>query len=340
LKAYGHSVNYQNLKQEFGKLSFSVPLVGSVELDIGLGGKSLAERIAKYEPSASYQDFSTFNFVRKLLTEGKPVGALLYLGMDEYEGAVIPKHHWVVVSGFDDSQETLTYCETDDEFGPPSRMSYQEFLDKWQWKGWDLWSGSAGREFVSQASVRFSGGQNGIFWIDRPLPSGVVTLINVSPSQFKDAPRTTVQSLSFDGKGVDSCSIDRAFEEAKDICKTQLGLDSREKALVLFPKTENYWDSAWAEGWNEMHCEFHVRDAVCASAHTPVSGWSKPKKDCGVRKNGSIWTEVKGAFQGTMEVTYKCSDGNEVAISRRPISNGVPGGTRPGSPFVPRFQRS
>ncbi|HET9235953.1 MAG TPA: hypothetical protein VFO10_01810 [Oligoflexus sp.] len=34
LKAYGHSVNYQNLKQEFGKLSFSVPLVSSVELDI------------------------------------------------------------------------------------------------------------------------------------------------------------------------------------------------------------------------------------------------------------------------------------------------------------------
>lgn len=53
------------------------------------------------------------------------MGALLYLGMDEYEGAVIPKLHWVVVSGFDDSQETLTYFDTDDEFGPPSRMSYQ-----------------------------------------------------------------------------------------------------------------------------------------------------------------------------------------------------------------------
>ncbi len=268
LRAYGHNVSYEDLKIEFSKLSFQVPTQGRFELDIGLGGKALAERIQRYEPSAQWQDYATFPFVKYLLAEGKPVGALLYLGSDTQEGLTIPSLHWVVLVGFDDERNIITYYDTSDGFEGPSHMSYDSFLSQWQWNGWDIWSGEAARSFVSQAAIFFSKGQNGIFWVDRPLPNFLNSRSQHAPILASVPQRSTIKLLSFDKQGVKACSRDHAFELAKDECRRSQGVDSVDKVLVMFPKTENYWLSQERDGvFGARKCMDHVREAFCATAY-------------------------------------------------------------------------
>jgi hypothetical protein len=320
LLGYGHTVTYEGLKNEFGSLAFSVPTKGIVKLDIGLGGKALAERIVKYEPFATYQDYATFRFVKKLLAEGKPVGALLYLGVNDYQGLVIPRLHWVVLSGFDDFKQTVTYYDTDDEFAGPSVMTYQSFIAQWQWKGWDIWGSDAGRGFVSQASIFFSNGQNGVFWVDRPLPDAIVSRENVGSLLSSNPARTTVRSLTFDKKGVDACSVDHAFDLAKEECRKLQDVDSSEKVLVLFPKTENYWVSQERDGlFGARKCVDHVRDAYCATAYSDLdSEMPIQRKSCaGNHPDGSVWETImmSPTFPPrASKVTYRCENGTPLTI--------------------------
>jgi hypothetical protein len=320
LLGYGHSVSYEALKAEFGSLSFSVPTKGLVKLDIGLGGKALSERIRKYEPTATSQDFTTFRFVKKLLAEGKPVGTLLYLGLNEYQGLTIPKLHWVVLSGFDDVNQLVSYYDTDDEFRGPSVMNYQTFLAQWQWRGWEIWAGDSSRGFVSQASIYFANGQNGIFWIDRPLPDAVVYRENVAKLLASRPARTTIKSLTFDKQGVDVCSRDHAFELAKDECRRLHDVDSIEKVLVLFPKTENYWVTQQRDSpWGARKCVDHVRDAYCATAFSDLdSEMPVQKKGCaGDHPDGSTWETLKldpGFPPRASRVHYRCDDGTPTPI--------------------------
>jgi uncharacterized protein with LGFP repeats len=93
---------------------------------------SLLDTMRHWKPDSQRESRTSFNRVLQLLSEGRPVVALLGWGRDYTIGlgTVPDKLHYVVLTGFDLMAKTISYTNTN---GEELQYSFQEFNDKWDW---------------------------------------------------------------------------------------------------------------------------------------------------------------------------------------------------------------
>jgi hypothetical protein len=103
-------------------------------------------------------DFAT---LKRLLSEGKPVVALLRVGsIDTVVAGTWPAMHWVAINGFSESKRLIYFNDTD---GGRYEKSYDEFLKEWDW--------SVGRGFASESLSKNGVQSRTMIWVDRTPPS-------------------------------------------------------------------------------------------------------------------------------------------------------------------------
>jgi hypothetical protein len=103
-------------------------------------------------------DFAT---LKRVLSEGKPVVALLRVGsIDTVVAGKWPAMHWVAVNGFNESEKLISVNDTD---GSRYDLTYDEFQKQWDW--------SVGRGFASESLSKNGVQSRTMIWVDRTPPS-------------------------------------------------------------------------------------------------------------------------------------------------------------------------
>ena len=125
LKRYGFPVTYASLREDARDIS-ALPAIG-----IGLPPKPLRDLLSLYHPNAAFETEVSFERVRELLRSGRPVIALIQTRDQNVLGVTIPILHWIVLAGFDDVSEEVSYYDTRDNW--PRTRGYTEFRKLWDW---------------------------------------------------------------------------------------------------------------------------------------------------------------------------------------------------------------
>jgi hypothetical protein len=252
-------VDVNRMKTEIGQLE----LLGH-KVDIGNTTDRIVEKMRAHHPGSTHDAFITFDFLRKLLAERKPVAVLLYLGEHQHTGlgVDIPMLHWLVVAGFDDGTQRLRVY--DPAKTGASTMSYAELLVRWCWKDWTHVRADAWGDMGLAEAIRFNIygaiddilGRNSAFWIDEPRPKVVVAERDLSTyrggGQERYLPSTVIE---VNGTGVSDCNLVRAIHEMESKGADHFGTPKEHLRIALKQLQTSYTDKherRWS--WNCWRC--------------------------------------------------------------------------------------
>jgi hypothetical protein len=192
LSFYGFDASYNDLRRTVVRLG-TFPgsnLLGTAPHELRNAMSRWAGDEVKLERQAS------FDKLRSLLSEGKPVITLVRVGTIEGNriggigiGGTWPSMHWFVVHGFDEGRRMIYYTDTN---GGRDEMPYDEFLSKW---GWGIGRGAASSTLAANGVETRT-----MVWVDRATASNVALLNRLymrsfDGQTFSSASSTQVSSV-------------------------------------------------------------------------------------------------------------------------------------------------
>jgi Ca2+-binding RTX toxin-like protein len=133
LRSYGINVSYSQLRADAQD--------ESIISDFGLGTTppTLRDILKKYKSNIHLKSGADFSDVLARLGEGRPVLALIGWDPISVPDPAFPlvwdiapsKLHYICLTGFDQSTDTLLYTDTN---GEAKSMGFADFQDKWNWQ--------------------------------------------------------------------------------------------------------------------------------------------------------------------------------------------------------------
>ena len=126
LKHYGFDVTYDSVRSRAHEVS-ALPDVG-----IGLPPRQLAALLESYHSAARFETETSFERIRELLRERRPVIALVLLGHRDVAGVKTRILHWIALAGLDEPRDDVFFYDTRDN---RRRMhSNARFVTLWDWR--------------------------------------------------------------------------------------------------------------------------------------------------------------------------------------------------------------
>ena len=145
LQHYGVNVSYDQMRSQ---ILYDGDLVSRVKM--GTRPQTLVDAIRHYRPQTQLETRVSMNYgnggldhILDLVASGKPVIALVnvpgtshdvgdvdFLFVHTTLGHLPDELHWVVVTGYDRVNQTVTFMDTN---GSPKTMSYGDFNRRWNW---------------------------------------------------------------------------------------------------------------------------------------------------------------------------------------------------------------